>query len=180
MGALPAPIVPSWRGPRIRRSCSGPWRQCGPPSAWCSPDSTATALTGALPPIPERHAVVRLPFIPDIRPLYDLVEMALHPSRWDALPQAVLEAMALGKPVIASRATGNAVIIRDGEDGLLVEPMDSSAWAAAIERLLGDPALAARLGVAARVRAREDFPFERTIDRNLALFRTLVHGGAPK
>jgi glycosyltransferase involved in cell wall biosynthesis len=52
------------------------------------------ALTGALPPIPERHAVVRLPFVPDIRPLYELVEVALHPSRWDALPQAVLEAMA--------------------------------------------------------------------------------------
>jgi glycosyltransferase involved in cell wall biosynthesis len=135
------------------------------------------ALTEPYPAIPDRHAVVRLPFVPDVRPLYDLVELALHPSRWDALPQAVLEAMALGKPVIASRATGNAVIIRDGEDGLLVEPLNSEAWALAIDRLLGDPVLAARLGVAARVRAREGFPFERTIDDTLALFQTLVHSG---
>ena len=85
------------------------------------------ALTGPLPGIPNRHVVVRLPFRPDVRPFYQLVELVLHPSRWDALPQAVLEAMALGKPVIASRATGNAVIIRDGEDGLLVEAMDPAA-----------------------------------------------------
>lgn len=131
------------------------------------------ALSDPLPPIPERHAVVRLPFDPAIRPLYDLVEVALHPSRWDALPQAVLEAMALGKPVIASRATGNAVIIRDGVDGLLVEPMNPTAWATAIDRVLRDPLLAAGLGAAARRRARGDFPFTRTIDRTLALFATL-------
>lgn len=132
------------------------------------------ALTGTLPEIPERHSVVRLPFIADIRPLYELVELALHPSRWDALPQAVLEAMALGKPVIASRATGNAVIIRDGVDGILVDPMQAGAWAAAIDRLLGDPVLAARLGAAARLRAREGFSFDETIERTLALFNTLV------
>jgi glycosyltransferase involved in cell wall biosynthesis len=127
------------------------------------------ALTGPLPPIPDRHAVVRLPFDPDVRPLYDLVEVALHPSRWDALPNAVLEAMALGKPVVASRATGNAVIIRDGEDGLLVEPMNPRAWAAAIDRVLGDPALAARIASAGRDRAREDFRFERTLEATAAL-----------
>jgi glycosyltransferase involved in cell wall biosynthesis len=132
------------------------------------------ALTGSLPPVPERHAVVRLPFTADIRPLYELVELALHPSRWDALPQAVLEAMALGKPVIASRATGNTVIIHDGEDGLLVEPMHAGAWAAAIDQVLSDPVLAARLGAAARLRAREGFPFERTVDLTLALYRAIL------
>jgi glycosyltransferase involved in cell wall biosynthesis len=137
------------------------------------------ALTGTLPPIPERHAVVRLPFRPDIRPLYELVELALHPSRWDALPQAVLEAMALGKPIVASRATGNAVIIRDGMEGLLVEPMDPRAWAGAIDRLLLDPALAARLASAARIRARGDFPLTRTIDATLALYREVTGRSRP-
>ncbi len=132
------------------------------------------ALTGPLPSIPNRHAVVRLPFRPDVRPLYELVELALHPSRWDALPQAVLEAMALGKPVIASRATGNAVIIRDGEDGLLVEPMNPDAWAEAIDLVLRDQVLAARLGAAARLRAREVFPLERTIDQTIELYRACV------
>jgi glycosyltransferase involved in cell wall biosynthesis len=53
--------------------------------------------------------------------------------------------------------------------------MQPAAWAAAIERLLADPILAARLGAAARVRAREGFPFDRTIDRTLALYRAILH-----
>jgi glycosyltransferase involved in cell wall biosynthesis len=129
------------------------------------------ALTGPLAPVPARHAVVRLPFVAAIRPLYDLLELALHPSRYDAFPQAVLEAMALGKPVIGSDATGNAVIVQHEVSGLLVSPDDPAAWARTIDRLLTDAPLAARLGAAAVKRAREDFPFERTIDRTLALYR---------
>lgn len=132
------------------------------------------ALTGPLPPLAARHAVVRLPFLPEIRPLYDLLEVALHPSRLDAFPQAVLEAMALGKPVIGSDATGNAVIIQDGVNGLLVAPDDPAAWAEALDRVLTDPGLAARLGAAAVRRAREDFPLERTIDRTIQLYREVL------
>lgn len=132
------------------------------------------ALTRPLGAVPARHAVVRLPFIPAIRPLYDLLELALHPSRYDAFPQAVLEAMALGKPVIASDATGNAVIVQSGVSGILVAPDDPGAWAAAIDNVLTDAAFAARLGGAAARRAREDFPFERTIDRTLALYREVL------
>ena len=132
------------------------------------------ALTNHLPPIPDRHAVVRLPFDPAIRPLYDLLEVVLHPSRWDALPQAVLEAMALGKPVIASRATGHEVIIRDEVDGLLVAPDDPAAWAAALDRVLGDASLAARLGHEAQPRAREGFPFDRTVDETIRVYREVL------
>ncbi len=135
---------------------------------------SGSALTRPLPPIPERHAVVRLPFLPDIRPLYELLEVVLHPSRWDAFPQAVLEAMALGKPLIGSDATGNAVIVQDGVNGLLVASTDTAAWAAALDRLLTDAGLAERLGAAAVGRARGDFPFERTIDRTLACYRAVL------
>ena len=127
-------------------------------------------LTDPLPPMPERHAVVRLPFEPGVRPLYELLEVVLHPSRWDALPQSVLEAMALEKPVIASRATGNEVIIRDEVDGLLVAPDEPAAWAAALDRLLLDAEFAARLGRAARLRAREGFPLERTIEGTIRVY----------
>ncbi len=132
------------------------------------------ALDAPLPPIPERHAVVRLPFDPEVRPLYDLLEIVLHPSRWDAMPQAVLEALALEKPVIASDATGNAVLIRHEIDGLLVPPTDPEAWAAALQRLLDDRALAARLAARGRRRAREDFPFSHTIDRTLDVYRAVL------
>lgn len=132
------------------------------------------ALTAPLPPFPDRHAVVRLPFDPDIRPLYELLEVALHPSRFDAFPQAVLEALALGKPVIASRASGNAIIIREEIDGLLVEPQAPRAWASALDRVLHDGALARRLGASGVRRARVDFPFARTVERTVQVYREVV------
>lgn len=134
----------------------------------------AAALAAPLPPIPERHRVVRLPFRPAIRPLYELVDVALHPSRWDALPQAVLEAMALGKPVIASDATGNAFIIRNEAEGVLVPPTDPTAWARAIDALLADPARRAMIGAAARHRARVDFSLETTLNRTIAMYREVL------
>jgi glycosyltransferase involved in cell wall biosynthesis len=132
------------------------------------------ALTHPLPHVPERHVVVRLPFLPDIRPLYDLLDIVLHPSRWDAMPQAVLEAMALGKPVVASGATGNAVLIEHGINGLLLPPTDPRAWATALDQLLADPILAARLGAAAREHARTRFPFTRTVEQTVALYRAVA------
>lgn len=132
------------------------------------------ALTAPLPPLPARHLVTRLPFDPAIRPLYELIDLVLHPSRWDALPQAVLEALALEKPVIASDATGNAVIIRNEIDGLLVPSSDAAAWATAIDRLLTDPVLAARLAASGKIRAREDFSFTRTIDGMIAMYRRVL------
>lgn len=135
---------------------------------------TPEALAAPPPPIPSRHALVRLPFDPAVRPLYELLEVVLHPSRYDAIPQAVMEAMALGKPVLASRASGNAVLIRPEVDGLLAEPEDPADWATQLQRLLDDPALGARLGAAARRRAREDFSLEQTIDGTLAVYRSLL------
>jgi glycosyltransferase involved in cell wall biosynthesis len=124
--------------------------------------------------VPSRHAVVLLRFHPDVRPLYELLEAALLPSRMEGLSQALLEAMALGKPVVASAAAGNLDLIRDGVDGLLVPPLDEDAWAAAIERVLGDSDLAQRLGEAARRRARVDFSLERTAERTEALYREVL------
>ncbi len=123
------------------------------------------------------HAVVCVPFTPDVAPLYRLLEVVLLPSRIEGFSQALLEAMALGKPVIASAAGGNPELIRHEADGLLVPPLDPAAWAAAIERVLGDAALAARLGEAARVTARVTFSLDRTVERTLALYRSLAEGG---
>jgi glycosyltransferase involved in cell wall biosynthesis len=141
--------------------------------AGVEPSSGLGALAGA---VAAPHAAVCLPFGPDIRPLYELLDLVLLPSRMEGLSQALLEAMALGKPVAASAAGGNPELVRDGVDGVLVRPLDSAAWALAIERLLGDPALAARLGASARVRARETFSLEHTIRRTLDLYHGLAGG----
>lgn len=126
--------------------------------------------------IPPRHAVVFVPFEPDIRPLYELLELVLLPSRMEGLSQALLEAMALGKPVAASAATGNIEVITDGVDGRLVEPLNHLAWGSTIEQLLGDPAVARRLGEAARHTARDKFSLERTVERTIALYEEIIQG----
>jgi glycosyltransferase involved in cell wall biosynthesis len=122
------------------------------------------------------HAVVCLPFAADVIPLYQLLDAALLPSRMEGFSQSLLEAMALGKPVIAAAAGGNPELVTHDVDGLLVPPLDSAAWAVALERVLLDAALASRLGEAARRTARERFSLERTVSRTLELYRSL---GAP-
>lgn len=122
------------------------------------------------------HSVVCLPFTPNVRPLYELLEAVLLPSRIEGLSQSLLEAMALGKPVIASAAAGNLDLVRPNVDGLLVPPLDPAAWALAINRVLSEDSLASRLGTAARRTARETFALERTVQRTLALYRELVPG----
>lgn len=143
--------------------------------AGVEPSSPIAASAAAVAP---PHAVVCLPFTADVTPLYRLLELALLPSRMEGFSQSLLEAMALGKPVIASAAGGNPELVTDGMDGLLVAPRDSAAWAAAIERLLDDAALAARLGEAARRTARERFGLERTVARTLELYRSLAPDAA--
>jgi L-malate glycosyltransferase len=134
----------------------------------------SSLLDGAIGRVPARHAVVCLPFGSDVRPLYDLLELVLLPSRMEGLSQALLEAMALGKPVIASAAAGNLDLVHDGVDGCLVPPLEPAAWAAAIERLLADRMLRERLGAAALHTARETYSLERTVERTAAVYRDVL------
>lgn len=129
--------------------------------------------------IPERHAVVFVPFTPDVRPLYQLLELVLLPTRMEGLSQALLEAMGLGKPVIASAVAGNLDLVTPAADGLLVPPLDPAAWAGAIEQLLHDPQLATRLGQAARRTARDTFALARTVERTHALYREILAERVP-
>jgi glycosyltransferase involved in cell wall biosynthesis len=123
---------------------------------------------------PARHQVVCLPFDSDVRPLYELLELVLLPSRSEGLSQALLEAMALGKPVIASRATSNVEVVTHGVDGLLVNPRDPMAWANAIQHLLTHPEMAAPMGAAARSTARDRFSLSHTIERTIALYHAVL------
>jgi glycosyltransferase involved in cell wall biosynthesis len=79
----------------------------------------------------------------------------------DGLPTVLLEAMATGTPVIATPVTGIPEVVIDGETGLVVPESDPYALANAIERLLGDPTLGARLARAARALVEEQFDVRR-------------------
>lgn len=109
----------------------------------------------------------------DLPPLYSLMDVFVHPSLRDGTPNALLEAMACGRPVLASRAGGIPDVVRDGRDGTLVPTGDAAALAAALRRLLDDPARARRLGRAGRERVARDFTPAMEVEGYLALYRRL-------
>jgi L-malate glycosyltransferase len=133
-----------------------------------APDEELDALARAAP---ERHRVALVPFLDEPLAFYHLASFAALPSRIEGLSQALLEAMALGLPVLASDAGGNPELVTDGETGLLVPPRDPAAWARAVERLLGDPDFATRLARAGEDLARRVFTLERTAERTEAVYR---------
>ena len=100
------------------------------------------------------------------------------PSLWEGLPNALLEAMALGLPVAASRVDGVPEVVTSGQNGLLVEPRDPAALAGAIASLIDEPELRARLGRDARTRITEGFPLSAMISGYAAAYRSVLAGPA--
>jgi glycosyltransferase involved in cell wall biosynthesis len=78
----------------------------------------------------------------------------------DGLPNSLLEAMASGVAVVASRVAGVPLAVQDGDNGLLVPPADPAALATAVIRLLAAPELRARFGAASRARVEHDLNWE--------------------
>ena len=124
--------------------------------------------------VPSRHRVVYVPFTDQPLAFYRLATLAALPSRIEGLSLALLEGMALGLPVVASRAGGNTDLIDSGETGLLVPPLDPGAWAAALERMLGDPAFAARAGRAGRDYVRREHSLDRVVEQTEGVYREAI------
>ena len=103
------------------------------------------------------HVPQALGFVPpaDVGPYLDRAAVVAVPSRREGFGFACAEAMAHGRPVVASAVGGLVDHVEDGVTGLLVPPGDVAALRAALKRLLADAGLRARLGAAARERARE-------------------------
>ncbi len=93
-------------------------------------------------------------------------------SRSEGSPNAVLEYMAAGRPVVATDVGGVSETVIDGVTGILVRPGDDASIAAAILRLLSDGALRKRMGAAASARVREEFSLVRQLDAVSALYRS--------
>lgn len=91
----------------------------------------------------------------DVPQLLAAADLLLLPSWREAFGRIAIEAMAMGTPVLATDNGGPAEIVRPGVDGLLLAPKQAEAWARALEPLVDDAELRARMGVAARERARE-------------------------
>ena len=106
--------------------------------------SVLSDLTGRVRLVGERR---------DVPQLLAAADVFVLPSTSEGLPVSVLEAMAAGLPVVASRVGGVPEQVSDGKTGLLVEPGDPNELAAALHRLTVDPSLRRRLGSAGRARA---------------------------
>lgn len=106
------------------------------------------------------HAVRLLGFQSDTRHLIRHCDFLILPSLWEGCPVAVMEAMALGRPVVATRVGGIPELVESEREGLLIPPRDPAALAEALLRLAGNPELVRAMGEASRRRAERDFSVE--------------------
>lgn len=112
----------------------------------------------------------------DVPAILAASRIVAHPGEQEGLSNAILEAMAAGLPVVASRAGGNPETVLDGETGLLVPPGDAGALSAAILHLLQNRELAAKMGEAGRRRARERFSVGAMVGAIEHWYETLLAG----
>jgi glycosyltransferase involved in cell wall biosynthesis len=118
----------------------------------------------------------------DIRPYLHQASLLVLSSIREAMPNAILEAMASGLPVVATRVGGVPEVVRQGETGLLVPPNAPGALGEAICRILADPSWLSALGEGGRRRAQEEFSIEIMVRCHEAVFDQLVNhtrGGPP-
>jgi glycosyltransferase involved in cell wall biosynthesis len=105
-----------------------------------------------------------------VRRLYGEADAFVLPSFAEGIPVVLMEAMASGVPCVTTRITGIPELIQNDDEGLLVAPSDADALAAAIARLMDDPALRARIAAGARKRVDTDFHLDRNTARLGLLF----------
>jgi glycosyltransferase involved in cell wall biosynthesis len=109
----------------------------------------------------------------DVPNLVAAADVFTMTSLWEGLGLVFLEAMAAGRPVLATRVSAVPEVVEDGRTGLLVPPSDAAAWTAAAARLAGDPAARARFGDAGRTVCTARFGLDRMIDETLAVYSRL-------
>ncbi|HEX5146625.1 MAG TPA: glycosyltransferase family 4 protein, partial [Conexibacter sp.] len=105
----------------------------------------------------------------DVPAIMAAADVLLMPSWQEPFGRAVIESMAMGTPVVATSVGGTGEIVTHGADGLLAPPREPERWCAAVDRLLRDDALRARIGAAGRERARA-FAVERHVAEMLDVY----------
>lgn len=189
------------RSPELRRELTGPEDR---PVLLCparlDPQKGHAHLLAALPRLPEvilalagtgelqptlevqaselgvRDRVRFLGLRFDVPELMAASDIVVLPSLFEGLPIVPLEAMAAGRPVVATRIGGTDEAILDGETGLLVPPEDPPALAAAIRFLLEEPQRSARMGEHGRLHVARRFDLATMVARTTALYTEVLDG----
>lgn len=109
-------------------------------------------------------------FVADVGNVLAASHLLVLPSRWEGMPNAVLEAMACARPVVASNVDGCSEVVDDGKTGLLVPPEDPDALADAVLEILRDPERARNMGQAGRSRAETEFTVSKMVNAYKELY----------
>lgn len=118
--------------------------------------------------------VQRLGFVAHVERVYAAADVVLSTSETEGCPNTLLEAMAVGRPVVATAVDGTAEVIRDGLDGILAWPGAPAAFAARVAELLRSPSLRSELGRAAVATVRRRF----ALDAQLGRLAHILHDAA--
>ncbi|HXW07190.1 MAG TPA: glycosyltransferase [Vicinamibacterales bacterium] len=121
----------------------------------------------------EKH-VLLAGFRPDVLSVHKAFDVFVMSSVTEGLGTSLLDAMACGKPIVATRTGGIPEVVVDGETGLLVPPRDAGAMADAIVTMLTDGELRGRMGRAGLTRARRRFTAERMVQSTLRIYQRVA------
>ena len=116
-------------------------------------------------------------FVAEVRPLMENSDVVVLPSWLDGMPLVVLEAQALGKPVVASRVGSLPAMVVDGETGFLCDSGDIDAFCRSITKLWREPGLGKAMGEKGRIRIAEMFGAERMVSRYRTAMQLLLAAG---
>lgn len=123
------------------------------------------------------ETVILTGYRPDARRLMQMFDVFALASTYEGLSIALLEAMAIGVPVVITRVGGSAEVVTDGRDGYLVPPRDVDGFADRVVTLLGDRAERERLANAAQDRATA-FDIRSAVSRTESVYRSVLGSGS--
>jgi glycosyltransferase involved in cell wall biosynthesis len=107
----------------------------------------------------------------DVPALLKQSRLLVHSSETEGCPNAVLEAMACGRPVVAMAAGDIALLVEDGKTGFVIRPGDEETFGERVMRLLADEELCRRMGLAAREKTEREFGLGRLVTETLDFYR---------
>jgi glycosyltransferase involved in cell wall biosynthesis len=159
-------------------------RMMDAPSQWRAYLKPNLCLIGEGPLRPQLERIVQglgiqdsVEFLGLRKDVTDLLQRSwgfVMPSRWEGMPNALLEAMACGLPSVATRVSGSEDIVLNEINGLLVEPEQPAELAQALRRIIEDTDLAQRLGREGRITVANEYQLSTVVEKCIKLYRRLL------
>jgi glycosyltransferase involved in cell wall biosynthesis len=109
----------------------------------------------------------------DIAQLLAESHIAVLPSYREGLPKSLIEAAAVGRPIVTTDVPGCREVVKDGENGFLVPAKDSKKLAVAIQKLINNPKLLTSMGKKSRLMAEQEFSIHQIVEQTLKLYKAL-------